>query len=532
LDSRVSNNPSEVEPIVNEPLDLTVREFFQSVDESVFTLSTLPSRSPATPKLATACICFLNARHADARILAWKNDLDRKQEAIWRTDFLHYCSDFWGMHFLSNPSTDDIQHMLALETNTIICGLAVRHLLLNAIQEYKWLERSIHNPDPHTCMAYIAAIFDINAYWQHRVHNINEASFMEYTPLHFACIEGHKDGVERLLSLGANVRCKNWRGQRPLHFAAQNGHLEILELLLTQDATDVDSRSIFGNSPLHDACWHGHSQIVQLLLARDDVRVYHAHAHHPLLAACRSGHLQIVEMLLDRNDVHPELVEDIVLAACCGGNPEIVKLLLARENVQVDSRSARTLGRSPLWMAALYGHAEIVRMLLEREDVEMVNYHDTFGFSPLSIACNQGHMETVGHLLGRHDIDVNLTDRQRRSPLWTACSGGQMELVGLLLDRRKHDIDVNLTDDQRRSPLWAACTHGHMEVVELLLSRHVIEVNLRVQNPLWAAARYGHVVVVQRLLAWPGIEVESQEKKFKGQCPLEVAEKIFALFHR
>lgn len=56
------------------------------------------------------------------------------------------------------------------------------------------------------------------------------------TPLHLACIYGHFDIVEYLLSKGADLEAKSKTFDTPLHQAAFHGHLEVVRHLVGRGA--------------------------------------------------------------------------------------------------------------------------------------------------------------------------------------------------------------------------------------------------------------------------------------------------------
>ncbi|MDE0716500.1 MAG: ankyrin repeat domain-containing protein [Rhodospirillaceae bacterium] len=72
------------------------------------------------------------------------------------------------------------------------------------------------------------------------------------TPLHLAAYYNNVPVVEALLTFGAKIEAKNYRGATPLHLAASNLHPATVIALL-QAGADVNSINEDGATPLHSA---------------------------------------------------------------------------------------------------------------------------------------------------------------------------------------------------------------------------------------------------------------------------------------
>lgn len=93
------------------------------------------------------------------------------------------------------------------------------------------------------------------------------------TPLHLACLYGHRRCVEVLLDAGACVDARDEDGAVPLHDAAAGGYADIATLLLRAAGDDEASEQLVraadadGDTPLHHAARGGHAAVVRALLA-------------------------------------------------------------------------------------------------------------------------------------------------------------------------------------------------------------------------------------------------------------------------
>ncbi|KAL4706221.1 hypothetical protein ACJJTC_018405 [Scirpophaga incertulas] len=113
-------------------------------------------------------------------------------------------------------------------------------------------------------------------------HDMNQGDDHGFSPLHWACKEGHIKIVEMLIRRGARVNVTNMGDDTPLHLAAAHGHRAIVQMLL-QSRVDVNFTNEHGNSPLHYACFWGYTAIAEdLVLAGALVSISNQYGDTPL----------------------------------------------------------------------------------------------------------------------------------------------------------------------------------------------------------------------------------------------------------
>ncbi|XP_063832128.1 ankyrin repeat and SAM domain-containing protein 1A-like [Ostrinia nubilalis] len=195
-----------------------------------------------------------------------------------------------------------------------------------------------------------------------------------YTPLHHACLNGHKEIVRMLLSVDASPCIADKRGATPLHLAAWKGESNIVAMLLAHKnpPVNVDQLTQDHETALLSAAHFGYTDVVAQLIAKGaDVTIRNIRDESALDLAAQYGRLETVQHLLR---VMPQLVDPYKPPKCRtklfsstplhraskNGRKEVVQALLA---AGIDP-NIRTHNGTPLHEAACFRKASVVRILL------------------------------------------------------------------------------------------------------------------------------------------------------------------------
>ena len=154
-----------------------------------------------------------------------------------------------------------------------------------------------------------------------------------------ACKEGRLDEVRKLLGTidtsAVRPSLKDDKGWSPLHYACQNGHATVVDLLLQHDYDPQIVTSRDRDTPLHLACANAHTQVVSLLIGRISRLRKNRSGNNPLHLACKVGCIEIVKALLEAfpDGAYTKNVTDTTPFgyAVKNGHKAIVNLLLQRE---------------------------------------------------------------------------------------------------------------------------------------------------------------------------------------------------------
>ena len=210
------------------------------------------------------------------------------------------------------------------------------------------------------------------------------------TPLTWAARFGHKMILERLLDAGANMYNVTDHGQTSLHLAVCGGYPEIVRVLLER-GMEVDAGDRGGHTALSGACQVGYStkEAIELLLEYNaDLEVRNRHGMTPLASAARQGFTDAIKPLLEKGADSTATDElgctplifatryghaNVVLALLDDGTPPETWRRQNEEQTEDKPRDYRrsidipdSRGRTPLFLATLYGFNEIARILLCR----------------------------------------------------------------------------------------------------------------------------------------------------------------------
>ena len=209
-------------------------------------------------------------------------------------------------------------------------------------------------------------------------------------------------------------------------------------------------------------------------------------------------------------------------AAFCGFH-DLAERLIMKHPEQVNARGGRIL--APLPAALSKSHFRVANLLYSHGAV--VDVQDYDGRTPLYVASVYGHVDIMLWLLNRGADASAPTHRYRHTPLSNAASAMQPEAVQVLLE---HNADVNSRNHIGGTPLYGTCGRYccswskamNADIVRRLLE-HGADPNICTKyhsTPLHKASSRGLLEVARLLLSY-GAKVDAKDKE--GMTPFQLA---------
>nr|XP_011731911.1 ankyrin repeat and SAM domain-containing protein 6 isoform X1 [Macaca nemestrina]XP_014972709.1 ankyrin repeat and SAM domain-containing protein 6 isoform X1 [Macaca mulatta] len=292
-------------------------------------------------------------------------------------------------------------------------------------------------------------------------------------------------GAAAAAAVGAPVPvdCSDEAGNTALQFAAAGGHEPLVRFLLRRGAS-VNSRNHYGWSALMQAARFGHVSVAHLLLDHGaDVNAQNRLGASVLTVASRGGHLGVVKLLLEAGafvDHHHPSGEQLglggnrdeplditaLMAAIQHGHEAVVRLLM--EWGADPNRAARTVGWSPLMLAALTGRLGVAQQLVEKgANPDHLSVLEKTAFE---VALDCKHRDLVDYLDPMTTVRPKTDEEKRRPDIFHALKMGNFQLVKEIAD--EDPSHVNLVNGDGATPLMLAAVTGQLALVQLLVERH------------------------------------------------------------
>ncbi|KAM4848878.1 ankyrin repeat and SAM domain-containing protein 6 [Urocitellus parryii] len=279
------------------------------------------------------------------------------------------------------------------------------------------------------------------------------------------------------------VDCSDEAGNTALQFAAAGGHEPLVRFLLRRGAS-VNSRNHYGWSALMQAARFGHVSVAHLLLDHGaDVNAQNRLGASVLTVASRGGHLGVVKLLLEAGAFvdHPgrsgeqpgmgggrdELLDITALMAAIQHGHEAVARLLMEWGAD-PNHAARTVGWSPLMLAALTGRLGMAQQLVEKgANPDHLSVLEKTAFE---VALDRKHRDLADYLDPMTTVRPKTDEEKRRPDIFHALKMGNFQLVKEIADEDPNH--VNLVNGDGATPLMLAAVTGQLPLVQLLVERH------------------------------------------------------------
>lgn len=326
-----------------------------------------------------------------------------------------------------------------------------------------------------------------------------------FTPLHYACGQGHADLASVLCSVGAAVDAPDAvNGLTPLQVALLSGKALVAEALLKAGAS-VEARDGKGRSVLHAACGcDGNDEAIAALLSRlveagADVSMVD---HEGLTCAHMAAMKGSVALLKALGGLGADLAATdhegrmaLHWAAFAGFIDAFAHLSqLVRDGQGEPALCLTKSGRSPLHLAA-QGRPELLATMLEMGYEPHINTPDTLeGQTPLHLASECGDPDCVALLVDTAQCLVDVPDKEGRTALHVASAGGHVGCLRILLDK---GASIKARSKNGYAPIHYAAEAGNAQTC-LLLAREGHDLDVTVpkgeRTALHLAASKGHTL--------------------------------------
>ena len=227
--------------------------------------------------------------------------------------------------------------------------------------------------------------------------NVNCCDSDKWTPLHYACANGHLAVCKLLLENRANIEATTRNKSTPLHQACYFGQLAVCKLLLENRANTEATTSNNQSTPLHFACANGHLAVCKLLLEkRANIEATDNDKATPLHHACYKGHLAVCKLLL-KNHANIAATTSYnrtpLHYACRNGHLDVCKLLVENHaNIEATDWDECT----PLHIARANGHLEIKLLLENCADIQVVTRFPVVGEGIVSCSLTTTRLPIAG----------------------------------------------------------------------------------------------------------------------------------------
>ena len=339
-----------------------------------------------------------------------------------------------------------------------------------------------------------------------------ELPYRGWRLVHFVCKWGNIDGLEVIISLGADPSARTRNGDTTLHISCKHGHYDCVKFLLKvrnvlkdvknsqgltplmkalfrcdtvfkekvyrktvqaliDGACDVNLCPDSNVSPLHVVAgkWNSSYLMGMLINAGGDVNAVAGHRTPLMTALCRQKiDTAAVKLLIDSGsdvDFKNQTKKSLLHIAVSKSEDRCVEYLLqagANPNVEDDSND------SPLWIAVSENNIKIAPLLIRYG--ANVNFQNTpYRMSLLCNAANRRYRKMVELLLD-NDADVNAETALGASALHYAVDQGEIQIVKMLLQRNCNMDNYSLYRDvyNPHSVFQIALEEGDDEIIKLL----------------------------------------------------------------
>lgn len=387
-------------------------------------------------------------------------------------------------------------------------------------------------------------------------YNFNIQDSSARSPLIAALLAEHREIVDLLLPVTADLKHADQNKNQAIHVAASIGYADIVKKLL-DNRVDINAQDNLGNTPLVIAVRHDDAKMTSLLLQHkadynlqnkrkvSALDLAQTRADPGVLKVFASQGIKIEKKQDQYNDVSIKDFEKsikqssslykgwpILSIACLLGENDIAQQLIKQG---ADVNAVDSSGYTALHRASSKDQVKTVSFLLAAGAT--VNIENSKQETPLFLAAESGAYKTVQLLLSK-GADPAILSSNKSSALAVAISNQRNEVSLLLVEKQldkdsihaalllaiqkdmeevsvklvKRDTLINEPDKNKRSALWISADKGLEKTTAALLLNKALDLNQKDvlgYSPLARSILKGHSVI-SKLLIGVGADINTQ----------------------